>query len=99
MATDFDNLVADLERSYEELQTRMADPAVYNDHREATDLGRRQKELEQPNKLAHGGTPSTPPAATPRSGAWSPSSRSARRACRRSCGSRSSRPTPPTTRM
>ena len=53
MATDFDNLVADLERSYEELQTRMADPAVYNDHREAADLGRRLKELEQPYKLAH----------------------------------------------
>ena len=52
MATDFDNLVADLERSYEELQTRMADPAVYNDHREAADLGRRLKGLEQPYKLA-----------------------------------------------
>jgi peptide chain release factor 1 len=52
MTTDFDNLVADLERSYEELQARMADPAVYNDHREAADLGRRLKELEQPYKLA-----------------------------------------------
>src|SRR6478609_8834563 len=52
MATDFDNLVADLERSYEELQARMSDPAVYNDHREAADLGRRLKELEQPYKLA-----------------------------------------------
>jgi peptide chain release factor 1 len=52
MATDFDNLVADLERSYDELQTRMADPAVYNDHREAADVGRRLKELEQPHKLA-----------------------------------------------
>jgi peptide chain release factor 1 len=52
MATDFDNLVADLERSYEELQTRMADPAVYSDRREAADLGRRLKELEQPHKLA-----------------------------------------------
>ena len=52
MATDFDNLVADLERSYEELRTRMADPAVYNDHREAADLGRRLKELEHPYKLA-----------------------------------------------
>jgi peptide chain release factor 1 len=52
MATDFDNLVSDLGRSYEELQTRMADPAVYNDHREAADLGRRLKELEQPYKLA-----------------------------------------------
>ena len=52
MATDFDNLVADLERSYEELQARMSDPAVYNDHREAADVGRRLKELEQPYKLA-----------------------------------------------
>jgi len=52
MATDFDNLVADLERSYEELQTRMADPAVYNDHREAADIGRRLKELEPAHKLA-----------------------------------------------
>src|SRR3954449_13186362 len=52
MATDFDNLVANLERSYEELQARMSDPAVYNDHREAADVGRRLKELEQPYKLA-----------------------------------------------
>jgi peptide chain release factor 1 len=52
MATDFDDLVADLERSYEELQARLADPAVYNDHREAADVGRRLKELEQPYKLA-----------------------------------------------
>jgi len=52
MATDFHNLVADLERSYEELQSRMSDPAVYNDHREAADVGRRMKELEHPYKLA-----------------------------------------------
>ena len=52
MATDFDNLIADLERSYEELQARMSDPSVYNDHREAADVGRRLKELEQPYKLA-----------------------------------------------
>src|SRR5215472_1176508 len=52
MATDFDNLVSELERNYEELQQRMADPAVYNDHREAADVGRRLKELEQPYKLA-----------------------------------------------
>ena len=31
---------------------RQADPAVYNDHREAADVGRRLKELEQPYKLA-----------------------------------------------
>src|ERR1700740_537930 len=52
MATDFDNLVSDLERSYEETQARMADPAVYNDHREAADVGRRLKELEGPYKLS-----------------------------------------------
>src|SRR5437667_11459198 len=52
MATDFDNLVTELERNYEELQARMADPAVYNDHREAADVGRRLKELERPYKLA-----------------------------------------------
>jgi peptide chain release factor 1 len=52
MATDFDNLVAELERNYEQLQARMADPSVYNDHREAADVGRRLKELEQPHKLA-----------------------------------------------
>ena len=52
MATDFDNLVSELERNYEELQARMADPAVYNDHREAADVGRRLKELEQAYKLA-----------------------------------------------
>src|SRR5438034_3611779 len=52
MPTDFDNLVAGLERSYEELQTRMADPAVYNDHREAAEVGRKLKELEGPYKLA-----------------------------------------------
>src|SRR5947208_2004403 len=52
MATDFDNLVTELERNYEELQARMADPAVYNDHREAADIGRRLKELERPYKLA-----------------------------------------------
>jgi peptide chain release factor 1 len=30
----------------------MADPAVYNDHREAADVGRRLKSLELPHKLA-----------------------------------------------
>ena len=52
MAADFDNLVADLESSYEELRARLSDPSVYNDHREAADVGRRLKELEQPYKLA-----------------------------------------------
>ncbi len=45
-------LVDELERSYTELQARLSDPAVYNDHREAADVGRRLKELETPYKLA-----------------------------------------------
>jgi peptide chain release factor 1 len=52
MATDFEQLIADLERSYEEAQARMSDPAVYNDRREAAEVGRRLKELEAPHKLA-----------------------------------------------
>jgi peptide chain release factor 1 len=47
-----DDLVAELDRSYSEAQERMSDPAVYNDHREAADVGRRLKELEGPWKLA-----------------------------------------------
>jgi peptide chain release factor 1 len=47
-----EQLVDDLERSYREVQERMSDPAVYNDHREAADTGRRLKELEAPFKLA-----------------------------------------------
>ncbi len=47
-----DDLVADLEHSYEEAQQRMSDPAVYNDHREAADAGRKLKELEGPHRLA-----------------------------------------------
>src|SRR5215475_11999724 len=45
-------LVDDLERSYRETQERMSDPAVYNDHREAAEIGRRLKELEEPHRLA-----------------------------------------------
>src|SRR4051812_30842296 len=52
MADDFDNLIDELERSYRELQERMSDPSVYNDHREAADVGRKLKELEGPYKLA-----------------------------------------------
>src|ERR671937_505623 len=47
-----DQLVEDLERSYRETQERMSDPSVYNDHREAAEVGRRLKELEGPYKLA-----------------------------------------------
>src|SRR6186997_1276390 len=45
-------LVEEVERSYTEAQERMSDPAVYNDHREAAEVGRRLKELEGPWKLA-----------------------------------------------
>ena len=47
-----EELVDELERSYADLQGRLSDPAVYNDHREAADVGRRLKELETPHKLA-----------------------------------------------
>ena len=52
MAATFDSLIDDLERSHAELQERMSDPAVYNDHREAAGVGRRLKELEAPVRLA-----------------------------------------------
>src|SRR6476661_5710277 len=45
-------LIDDLERSYKEAQERMSDPSVYNDHREAAEVGRKLKELEGPYKLA-----------------------------------------------
>jgi peptide chain release factor 1 len=47
-----DDLVTELDRSYTDAQERMSDPAVYNDHREAAEVGRRLKELEGPWKLA-----------------------------------------------
>ena len=47
-----DQLVEDLERSYRETQERLSDPSVYNDHREAAEVGRRLKELEGPYRLA-----------------------------------------------
>jgi peptide chain release factor 1 len=52
MASDFDNLIDELERSYRETQERISDPSVYNDHREAAEVGRKLKELEGPYKLA-----------------------------------------------
>jgi peptide chain release factor 1 len=52
MADAIEKLVDELERSYRETQERLSDPAVYNDHREAADVGRRLKELEGPWKLA-----------------------------------------------
>jgi peptide chain release factor 1 len=47
-----EDLVSELERSYTEAQERMSDPAVYNDHQQAADVGRRLKELEGPYRLA-----------------------------------------------
>jgi peptide chain release factor 1 len=47
-----DQLITELERSYEEARERMSDPAVYNDRREAADTGRRLKELEGAHRLA-----------------------------------------------
>ncbi len=49
---DVDALLEELERSYSETQQRLSDPAVFNDHREAAEVGRRLKELEGPYKLA-----------------------------------------------
>jgi peptide chain release factor 1 len=52
MAGNISQLVDELERTYQEAQERMSDPAVYNDHREAAAAGRRLKELEAPHRLA-----------------------------------------------
>ncbi len=52
MAATIDSLIDELERSYRETQERLSDPAVYNDHREAAEVGRKLKELEGPYKLA-----------------------------------------------
>src|ERR687895_1676565 len=51
MAT-IEQLVQDVDRSYQETQERMSDPAIYNDHREAAEVGRRLKDLEGAYKLA-----------------------------------------------
>src|SRR5581483_5046414 len=51
MAT-IEQLIDELERSFRETQERMSDPSVYNDHREAAEVGRRLKELEEPHRLA-----------------------------------------------
>jgi peptide chain release factor 1 len=48
----FEALIDELERSHQELQERMSDSSVYNDRREAADVGRRLKELEGPYRLA-----------------------------------------------
>ena len=45
------DLVEEVERSFAETQERLSDPSVYNDHREAAEVGRRLKELEAAHKL------------------------------------------------
>jgi peptide chain release factor 1 len=52
MAGNIEQLVDELERSYRGAQERLSDPAVYNDHRQAAEAGRRLKELEGPHRLA-----------------------------------------------
>ena len=52
MSAAFEKTVEELERAYTEAQVRLSDPAVYNDHREAAEIGKRVKELEEPYKLA-----------------------------------------------
>jgi peptide chain release factor 1 len=52
MSAAFEKTVEELERAYTEAQERLADPSVYNDHREAAEIGKRVKELEEPYKLA-----------------------------------------------
>src|SRR5262249_38058220 len=49
---NIDALVDELERSYLETQERLSDPAVYNDRKQAADVGRKLKELERPYRLA-----------------------------------------------
>jgi peptide chain release factor 1 len=51
MAANFDSRIDELERSYREAQARMSESSVYNDHREAAEVGRRLKELEGAYKL------------------------------------------------
>ena len=50
--SSLEQLIDELERSHAEAQERMSDPAVYNDHREAEEVGRRLKKLETPYRLA-----------------------------------------------
>jgi peptide chain release factor 1 len=52
VASSIENLVDELERSYNEAQERMSDPAVFSDRSAAAQAGRRLKELEGPHKLA-----------------------------------------------
>ncbi len=47
-----ESLVDELERSYQEAQERMGDPAVFSDRQAAATTGRKLKELEEPYRLA-----------------------------------------------
>src|SRR5438093_1811646 len=47
-----EQLLDEVDRNYRETHERLSDPAVYNDHREAAEVGRRLKELEVPYRLA-----------------------------------------------
>jgi peptide chain release factor 1 len=51
MADTFESRIDELEHAYTEAQQRMSEPSVYNDHREAAEVGRRVKELEPAYKL------------------------------------------------
>jgi peptide chain release factor 1 len=51
MADTFESRIDELERSFTEAQARMSEPSVYNDHREAAEVGRRVKDLEGSYKL------------------------------------------------
>ena len=44
--SQMDSLIEELERSYADAQERMSDPAIFADHHQAADAGRRLKELE-----------------------------------------------------
>src|ERR1051325_7098892 len=97
MAGNIEQLVDELERSYQEAQERMSDPAVYNDHREAAAAGRRLKELEGPHKLAQewrpgrGGPAAAAGDRTPRAGTRKARSRSAATARTRCSSGRAAR--------
>jgi peptide chain release factor 1 len=52
MATQIEEVVAELERSYADAQDRMSDPDVFSDRAAAAEAGRRLKELETPHRLA-----------------------------------------------
>ena len=81
-----DQLVEELERSYREAQERMSDPAVYNDHRQAAEAGRRLKELEAPQRLAKDRSSSLPLAPSVRAPDERQSSIRLRIHCRSSSG-------------